>query len=328
MKEKYKDLRSACKNRKYLHIKDRLLAVHAVLVQNHTKVLVGKIFQVTERTVYNWVEQYKKDGIAGLEDRPGRGRKKDLSDKKFKKTLKSLGDTTPLKVQQAIAKKHKIDYSLNTIRYKMRNFNYSVKTVQTFYAHRATIDDINYMRNAYRRVISRLRNLGYHICVMDESIVTEATLKGIKLWSKKNQPIFVPTKSSRKKIVIYGVIGENNMQYFEMRDKTNKEQMMEFIDGYSEEYGKSVWLLDSATWHTSEEVQKYAKKKGITMIFLPTAVPELSAIEEFWHQLKREIKVGVYYETFEDLKDAVSDYLKKTSHGLDIMEFFNREITA
>ena len=123
MKEKYDDLRSACKDKKYLHIKDRLLAVKSVLVQGHTKTLVGEIFEVTDRTVYNWVEQYKKDGIVGLEDRPGRGRKKEVSDEDFKKILEKEEITIPLHVQKIVHKKHDRKYHLDTIRYRMRKLD-------------------------------------------------------------------------------------------------------------------------------------------------------------------------------------------------------------
>lgn len=33
------------------------------------------IFQVTRKTIYNWVERWDSEGIAGLYNKPGRGRK-------------------------------------------------------------------------------------------------------------------------------------------------------------------------------------------------------------------------------------------------------------
>ena len=163
---------------------------------------------------------------------------------------------------------------------------------------------------------------------VDQVIFTLPTLIGPKFWSKKGHRIYTPTKYSRDKVVVFGAIGENNEDCFQLFDRTTNETMMEFIDTFCETFDKAIWLLDHTTWHTSKKVQKYAEKKGIKLLFLPKAVPDLNAIEQYWNIAKRELKIGVYYETVEEMRDAIFEYLKKTPHNLDILKYFKRKITA
>ena len=93
-----------CKDRKHLKIQRKILAVKTYLDNGYTSVRVSNIFETSERTVFNWVRHYQNEGIVGLEDRHGRGRKKELTDKNFKKILERDHNTaTSAKI---VHKKH------------------------------------------------------------------------------------------------------------------------------------------------------------------------------------------------------------------------------
>jgi len=49
--------------------------------------------------------------------------------------------------------------------------------------------------------------------------------------------------------------------------------------------------------------------------------PELSAIEEYWHQAKRDILVSEYYATFEEMKRTLSEHLRTAGFDHDILEY-------
>jgi transposase len=57
----------------------RLQAVLGALEGETSKNLVSRV-QLSERIIREWVGRYNRQGLDGLEDRPGRGRKKALSD--------------------------------------------------------------------------------------------------------------------------------------------------------------------------------------------------------------------------------------------------------
>ncbi len=328
MNKKYKDLSQACKDRKLGHVQTKSAAVKMVLVNGYTRGQVAEVFEVTESTVYYWIARYEKNGIVGLEDQPRSGRPPKVSDETLKKLMKEQEPTFPLEMKNIVKEKTGVEYHGDSLRYRMRKFNWSPKVAQISYAHRATTKEIKKVQRARSKEISRLRKRGYTIFSMDQSTISRATLKGRVFWSERGISIFVPTTNSGKKIVIFGAIGENGEQYFELHERANNQSMMEFMDGFVKRYKKSGWILDQAPWHTSPKIIAHAKKIGLELLFLPTAVPELNAIEEYWHQLKRKIKVGIYYETFEDMEAAVLDYLANTQHNLDILKYFHREIVT
>ena len=60
------------------------------------------------------------------------------------------------------------------------------------------------------------------------------------------------------------------------------------------------------------------------VIWLPTATPELSVIEKYWHQSKRDILISEYYGTFGEMKYTLSEYLRTHLTSLDVMRFICR----
>jgi transposase len=62
----------------------RLQAVLGALEGETCSLLASRV-QLSERSVRGWVRRYNRQGLDGLEDRPGRGRKKALSDEQEQK---------------------------------------------------------------------------------------------------------------------------------------------------------------------------------------------------------------------------------------------------
>jgi len=54
------------------------------------------------------------------------------------------------------------------------------------------------------------------------------------------------------------------------------------------------------------------------------AAPELSAVEEYWHQAKRDVLVSEYYATFEEMRRTLPEYLRTSGPKLDIMKYMGR----
>ena len=59
---------------------------HAIILLNNGKCVkeVAEIFDVTERSVNNWIKNFKKDGIASLSRKSGAGRKAILNENEHK----------------------------------------------------------------------------------------------------------------------------------------------------------------------------------------------------------------------------------------------------
>ena len=73
-----KVLRRLHKQSERARVRDRAQCV-LLSEQGYTIPTLCKVFDVTQVTIYNWFNNWEERGLAGLYDKPGRGRKKKLS---------------------------------------------------------------------------------------------------------------------------------------------------------------------------------------------------------------------------------------------------------
>ena len=72
------ELRTLARTAKDGRVRTRLLAL-ALAKQGRTAVHAAELLGMSRRIVQKWVQRYNEDGLAGLSDRPGRGRTCKLS---------------------------------------------------------------------------------------------------------------------------------------------------------------------------------------------------------------------------------------------------------
>jgi len=61
----------------------------------HSSREVAEWYQVSFKQVCNWVDQFEKQGLEGLKDRPGRGRKPKLSDSQRQRLARLVAEESP-----------------------------------------------------------------------------------------------------------------------------------------------------------------------------------------------------------------------------------------
>ena len=90
-------------------------------------------------------------------------------------------------------------------------------------------------------------------------------------------------------------------------------------------WGKVLLVTDNASQHKHREVLKYLEEHdGLEILYLPTAMPKLSAVGSVWKDAKYRLVTSEHYETLEDLTHAVSEYFRTCSIRLDIYKFLYR----
>ena len=77
--EELKIIEHTIKHDKRPYVRQRAMAIH-LLHQGYGPTQVAEMLAVTRRTIYNWYERWRSAGLAGLADRPGRGRKRKATD--------------------------------------------------------------------------------------------------------------------------------------------------------------------------------------------------------------------------------------------------------
>ena len=88
--------------------------------------------------------------------------------------------------------------------------------------------------------------------------------------------------------------------------------------------------MDAASQHRTKKFEEFVKENShrLQIMYLPTVCPELSAIEECWHQLKIQPFMYEYHEHISELAQAAMKYLRTAVFSQNIERYFFRKSIA
>ncbi|MYC80079.1 MAG: IS630 family transposase [Cenarchaeum sp. SB0661_bin_35] len=125
-------------------------------------------------------------------------------------------------------------------------------------------------------------------------------------WLPKGGRETSPVSWSKKSVRLIGVLADGWF-CIAIIDATNSETLKNFLDTIRADIGKAAMIMDNASYHKSEETDKYLNDSDgmFECIFLPAYTPQLNPIEVLWRDLKRALAGS--YESIDDLKKAITD---------------------
>ena len=136
----------------------------------------------------------------------------------------------------------------------------------------------------------------------------------------------VSYKGRHGRVVSYGSIATDGRRFFRTYKKFDKETVLRYLRELNRHFGKVAIIMDSAPQHTAKIVKEFLKENSdIRVIWLPTATPELSAIENYWRQAKRSVLVSEHYSTLQYMRHSMSEYFRTSRLDLDVMKFVQRK---
>lgn len=323
----YKDLLQASRTEKNPVTREKIIAVSLYKNENMSQTKIGRIHGRTRQTISNWIERYEKHGIAGLENKPIPGRPPTVELVQIRKILARTDSiTTPKKLRREIHETLGVKYHITNVRKIMHKLGLSGKTAQRVHMRRPEMEEIRkWQRNATRR-ISRLESKGFATVVFDEAIFIDDPSPGVKYWSPRGLPIVTAYKGRHGRSVAYGALATDGRQFIRVYKKFNKETVLQYFKELVRHFHKVTIIMDNASQHKAKIVQEFlAGNPDARVIWLPTATPELSAIEEYWHQSKREVLVSEHYATVVEMRRALSEYLRTARPQIDVMAFIRRK---
>ena len=317
--------------RAYKAEKDHLIGnrIHAVCMVKINGLKISEVASLCycdSRTVSGWVRRFDKDGLAGLKDRPRSGRPPRVALKKIRKIIAGGGGiTTPRMLKNTIREKHGVEYHITNVRKIMRRLGMSAKTSQAVHAGRAEMEEIREWQRDTKRQIAYLKSRGFVTAVVDESIFINDPGSGVKYWSQRGVPVITAYNGSHDKIVAYGALTTDGRQFVRTYEGFNKETFLKYLKALVGHFGRTAIIMDNAPQHKARIVREYLEgEPNARIMWLPRATPELSVVEEYWHQSKRDLLVSEYYSTVVHMRRALSEYFRTARPKLDAMKFINR----
>jgi transposase len=284
---------------------------HQVRQRAHCIILTGngftiaqliKIFQVSRKTIYNWLSAWENEQLLGLYNQPGRGRKPTFSPSE-KEQIKEWALQEPKNLKRVLAKIKKqwgITVSKDTIKRILKFVGLTWRRLRRGLVGKP--DPLEYEEKS-----QQLKDLKEHpargeidLRYLDETgfCLTPYIPYG---WQDKGETITLNSRRSQR-INVLGLMKKNRDLFsYIFTGKITSEVVIACLDKFTENLTKkTVVVMDRASFHTSnkilEKIEEW-KQKQLEIFWLPPYSPEMNLIEILWRFMKYEwIEIDAYQD--------------------------------
>jgi transposase len=299
------------------HHQVRQRAHFLIMVSQRVKIEdLKKIFNISYKTVYNWLNRWEYDGILGLYNKPGRGRKRTFNSEQ-EEQIRDWTKEDPRqskKVVQKIKENWNVDISADTIKRILKSFSMSWHRMRR--CVRGKPDPLEYKEKQAKLIeLKRLDDAGeINLYYLDE---TGFCLIPTVPYGWQNIGEYLSIDSSRsKRLNVLGIMNRrNHLETYVSTQSINSDVIVACIDTFFPHVDiPTVIVVDRASIHTSaaifERLEEW-KERGLTIFELPAYSPELNLIEILWRFIKYQWIPISAYSSWEILVSSVEKILKE-----------------
>jgi len=346
--EKERSIAERLNHLRFFKITECLLRIH----RGDAFSAIAEGLHISLRTVYNWLDLFIRRRFPWLcgHHFAGRGRKAKLNAEQ-RQRLFDLIDQGPLEagfscgvwtssmIAVLIEREFGVTYHP---RYLCRLLHQIGVTYQraAFVSAKMGEEEHQAKRQEWERerwpqILKRARQLNAVILFGDEvSFAQWGSLS--RTWAPKGKQPLVLTGGKRKGMKIFGAIEvqHGDFLYMECEGRFNGNAYVAFLEEVIWAYECPVMLIeDGAPYHGSAAVKAFKADmaaQGLLYVErLPSYSPDKNPIEKLWKNTKKEATHCRYFETFEDLRQAVlgafEQYLNNASKVLCVMKKLRRQ---
>jgi transposase len=277
---------------------------------DHT--LIALILICHRNTVGNYMRTYGNSGLAGL---------KQLNYVSGESKLEAhwldidpaLEANPPRTLKEAASKIFKISgikRGLSQVSSFLKKHGFRSRKTGFIPAKACPQKQATFLAEVIKPLLNRATKGKCHVLFLDSAHFVMAPFV-TKVWSKKR--IFIKASPGRYRLNVIGVIDAVTRKFLGIHneDYITATTVVELLERISVAYGKlPVFIfLDNARYQHCSFVKDAAERLGINLIFLPTYSPNLNLIERLWKFVKAEACAGKYFETKEEFKNSILNFL-------------------
>jgi transposase len=259
-----------------------------------------KIFQVSHKTIYNWINRWESEGVVGLYNKPGRGCKR-IFNPEQESIIREWVRQEPRqlkKVLQKIKEEWGIEVSTETIKRILRRSSLSWHRMRRDVGGEP--DLIEYQEKQAR--LEELKQLDEQgeidLYYLDETgfCLIPCVPYG---WQNIGEYLAIPSSRSHRLNVLGIMNRKNHLEAYISSQSINSAVVVACIDTFFSTVDKpTVIVVDQSSIHTSnaiiDKIEEWFERK-ITIFELPSYSPQLNLIEILWRFIKYEwIEIDAY----------------------------------
>ena len=343
------DYAEACRRYKDRRTKlpERLRYHSLILVtQGYSFREIGRILLIDEESISQWVALYQANGLNALKNHPGwggeHGQRFLQADEleSLKQTLvtqampgtKAGSGWTAKAIRKLIRDRYSVSYCKSGVRKLLAEIGWSYQRGRKLYIRRSAEEQARFVLET-EEVLAAFAESGEKVVPLagDQSkVYLEATIA--RRWNPiAQQPLVADGARSKQAENIYGAIhlgtGEETSSFcIDWQDSQATIRWLEMILR-DHPRGQILLWIDSASHHTSEEVEEWLEAHPrIRVIHFPAYTPEENPKEGTWKAMKEEVSHHQWHEKITDLRKAINEYYQTTKrHTVNFLTKFGYE---
>jgi len=263
---------------------------------------IAGIQDVTDVTVYKWLDRFDEGGPEGLYDQEREGRPPKLDEEAEEEIKRVIGEPpteegynvsrwTAPRLARHLEKELGVEVHPETVRRALRRLQFSWKRPR-----RKLPPDPDYAEHM-RALIDALVTADLDTTILFED---ETELKRFpplrRMWMPVGKQWSVDVPESNDKFCLYGALdigtGRTITKAYPKGKSSCTRAFVEHL--LSEVEGQVLLVWDRARWHTSQAVEELLDlHERIETVLLPKRSPETNPVEDLWRQLKKTVAANL-----------------------------------
>jgi transposase len=287
---------------------------------------IARMILVTPRSVRHWVGRFRREGVAGLFDRPRSGRPPTVKPK-HRKELVQIVATPPQDLRVPVTSwtvPVLAEYlclhwgfclSERYVRKLLNREGFVYRRPKLDLEHRQDPKAVENM-GRYLRGLQTLavRPGADFVLLYGDEAEFHLNPPLTKMWMKRGCQFRVPSAGQNRKVPIFGAFNYANGRVRHLvGQRKNSAGFIAFLVMLLRAYPTKIirLVLDGASIHDSKKVREFLRgvRSRLRIVWLPAYTPELNLIERVWGHVKRSAASNYFFGTIRRLTNAVSHAL-------------------
>jgi len=291
----------------------------AILLSSQGKQVkdIASIFEVRTRTIYQWMDNWEKDGLLGLLTKPGQGRPpilsltdSDLVELVKKKTAQHARSLK--KICSVLSEELSLPITRHTLRRFLKKLGYTWKRFRKSLKSKQNPEEYAQKLEELKQIIQLYKENYIDLFFADES---SFNLEGYVPygWQPKNEYIHI-TPAKTKSNNVFGLMSlDNRLEAYDCNGSMTSAVIIAFIDDFASRIEQPAALvIDNAPIHHSKDFElkvKQWKEQDLYIFYLPKYAPHLNPIEILWRKIKYEWLKYENIDSAEELRTQLFEIL-------------------
>lgn len=316
----------------------RKRAVERVLAGESPEAVVAALGFHRSR-IYQWLKDYREQGIAGLKTKPIPGRPRKVEDH-YADLLRDLVRDNPMQydfhdalwtremIQDVLAKRWGIKVCLSTVSNILKRFGITAQKPR-YKAYEQDQDKVNqWFKETWPLIQREAKQNQAHIYFGDESNIRTDYHRGTT-WGVKGETPVIEKTGRRYGVNLISAISPRGKLRFMVTDQiVNAEVFIDFLKRLIQGAGQPIYLvLDGHPVHRSKRVRDFVESTEgmLRLFFLPPYSPELNPDELVWNHVKAQKLGRRIVKTKDELMTSIRSVLRSLQKNTEKLKAFFRE---